>query len=141
MAGALGRHHQHVEILARLDQIEMNVEAMREQKRRALLQVRREMLRIDVALQFVGRQHHHDVGPFGGFGDGQHLAAGLPQRRVLPQVGVGLGAENITVHFEAAIPGAGGVGKGLVGHAELPPRTASTTALPISEVPNCLLPF
>ena len=68
MARALRRDHQHVEIGARLDQIEMHVEAVREHQRRAVLHVGVQMLAIDVALQFVGRQHHHDVGPFGGLG-------------------------------------------------------------------------
>ena len=31
---------------------------------------------VERGLQFVGRQHHHDVGPFRGFGGGQHLDAG-----------------------------------------------------------------
>ena len=68
MAGALGRDHQHVEIGARLDQIEMDIEAMREQQGRALLIFGREIVGVDVALQFVGGQHHDDVGPFGGLG-------------------------------------------------------------------------
>ena len=66
MAGAFGRDHQHVEVGARLDQVEMDVEPVREHQRRALLHVGREIVAVDVGLQFVGRQHHHDVGPFGG---------------------------------------------------------------------------
>ena len=31
----------------------------------------------DVALQFVGRAHHHEVGPFRRVGDRHHLLAGL----------------------------------------------------------------
>ena len=69
VAGALGRDHQHVEIGARLDQVEMDVEAVGEQQRGALLHVGREVGAIDVGLQFVRRQHHDDVGPFGGLGD------------------------------------------------------------------------
>ncbi len=67
VAGAFRRDHQHVEIAARLDQIEMHVEAVREHQRRAVFHVLGKRLAIDVALQFVGREHHHDVGPFGGF--------------------------------------------------------------------------
>ena len=69
VAGPLGRDHHHVEIGARLDQIEMDVEAVREHQRRALLHVGVQMVVIDVGLQFVGREHHHHVGPFGGLGD------------------------------------------------------------------------
>ena len=67
MAGALRRDHQHVEVGARLDQVEVDVEAVGEHQRRALLHVLGEVVVIDVALQFVGREHHHHVGPFGGF--------------------------------------------------------------------------
>ena len=51
----------------------MHVEAVREHQRRAVLHIGVQMVAIDVALQFVGRQHHHDVGPFGGLGDLHHL--------------------------------------------------------------------
>ena len=73
VAGALRRDHQHVEIGARLDQVEMHVEAVGEHQRRAVLHVLGEMIAVDVALQFVGREHHHHVGPFGGLGDLHHL--------------------------------------------------------------------
>ena len=75
VAGALRRDHQHVEIGTRIDQVKMHVEAVREQQGRALLHVAVQALAIDVALQFVGREHHHDVGPFGGFGDFHGLEA------------------------------------------------------------------
>ena len=80
VAGALGRDHHHVEVGARLDQVEMHVEAVREHQRGALLHVGGEMVVIDVGLQFVGRDHHHHVGPFGGLGhlhDLELLALGL----------------------------------------------------------------
>ena len=69
VAGALRRDHQHVEVGARLDQVEMHVEAVREHQRRAVLHVGVQMVAVDVALQFVGREHHHHVGPLGGLGD------------------------------------------------------------------------
>ena len=47
----------------------MHVKPVREHQRRALLHVAGEVVAIDVALQFVGREHHHHVGPFGGLGD------------------------------------------------------------------------
>ncbi len=53
----------------------MHVEAMREHQRRAVLHVVVQMIAVDVALQFVGGQHHHEVGPFGGLGDFHHLEA------------------------------------------------------------------
>ena len=69
MARALRRDHADVEVGARLDQVEVDVEAVREHQRRAVLHVRGEMLPVDVGLQLVGRQHHDDVGPLGGLGD------------------------------------------------------------------------
>ena len=65
-----------VDILARLDQVEMDVEAVGEEQQRARLQIRRDLIGVDLALQLVGRQHHDDVGPFGGLGDGHDLEAG-----------------------------------------------------------------
>ena len=76
MAGALGRHHEHVEIGARLDQLEMDVEAMGEGQRRALLHMLGEVLGIELRLQLVGRQHHDDVGPFRRLLGRHHLDAG-----------------------------------------------------------------
>ena len=76
VAGALRRDHQHVEIGARVEQVEVHVEAVGEHQRRALLHVVVQVLAVDVALQFVGGQHHHEVGPFGGLGDFHHLEAG-----------------------------------------------------------------
>ena len=69
VARPLGRDHQHVEVGARLDQVEMHVEAVREHQRRTVLHVGGEVIAIDVGLQLVGRQHHHHVGPLGGLGD------------------------------------------------------------------------
>jgi hypothetical protein len=54
----------------------VDVEAVREHQRRTLLHVVVQMLAVDVALQFVGGEHHDEVGPFGGFGDFHHLEAG-----------------------------------------------------------------
>jgi len=61
------RYHPALEVGARLDQVEMHVEAMGEHQRRAVLHIGVQMVAIDVALQLVGRQHHHHVGPLGGF--------------------------------------------------------------------------
>jgi hypothetical protein len=80
VAGTFRRDHQHVEVAARLDQVEMHVEPVREHQRRAVLHILGEMVAIDVALQFVGGEHHHHVGPFGGVGhlhDLEFLGLGL----------------------------------------------------------------
>jgi hypothetical protein len=75
VARALRRDHQHVEVLARLDQVEVHVEAVREGEGGAVLHVGVQLVAIDVALQLVGGQHHHDVGPLGGLGRGHDLEA------------------------------------------------------------------
>ena len=76
VARAFRRDHADVEIGARLDQVEVDVEAVREHQRRALLHVGLKVVLVDVALQLVGRQHHDDVGPLGRLGDFHHLEAG-----------------------------------------------------------------
>ena len=73
MARPFRRDHQDVEIAARFNEVKMNIQTMRKHQRGALLQIRAEMIAIDVALQFVGRQHRHDIGPFGGVGDALHF--------------------------------------------------------------------
>ena len=73
VAGALWRDHRHVEILARLDQVEVDVEAVGEQQRRAVADVRGDLMLVDAALQLVRGQDHDRVGPGGGGGDGHHL--------------------------------------------------------------------
>ena len=47
-----------------------------EYQRGTLLHVFVQMLAVDVALQFVRGQHHHEVGPFGGVRHLKHLEAG-----------------------------------------------------------------
>ena len=76
VAGALGRDHDHVEIGARLDQAEMDVEPVGESERRALLEVGDEVVGIDRRLVLVGGDDHDDVGPLRRIGVRQHLEAG-----------------------------------------------------------------
>ena len=66
VARALGRDHENVEIGARLDQLEMDVEAVGEGQGRPLLHVGGEIIAIELGLQFVRRHHHHDISPFRG---------------------------------------------------------------------------
>src|SRR5215831_13337893 len=66
VARPLGGDHQHIDVGARLDEVEMHVEAVGEQERSAVLQVGAQVVAVDVALQFVRREHHDHVGPFGG---------------------------------------------------------------------------
>ena len=64
MAGALGRHHQHVEVGAGLDQLEVDVEAVREHAApRPAFMFGAELVLVEVGLQLVGDQDHDDVGP------------------------------------------------------------------------------
>ena len=76
VARALRRDHQDVEIRAGIEQVEVHVEAMREHQRGALFHVVVQMLAVDIALQFIGGEHHDKVRPFGGIGDFHHFEAG-----------------------------------------------------------------
>ena len=62
-------------VFLRLDQIEMDVEAMGEGDRRAIADIGRDLVAPDIGLKLVGRRHHHEIGPFGGFGDRHDLEA------------------------------------------------------------------
>ena len=64
MAGALGGNHQHVNVLARLDQVEMHIQAVGKQQGRAGLHVGGKFSIVNVGLQFVRGQHHDDIRPF-----------------------------------------------------------------------------
>ena len=66
VARPLRRDHEHVHVGTRLDQTEMDAEAVRESERRAFTHVGAQLAGIEGGLQFVGRQHHDDVRPFGG---------------------------------------------------------------------------
>ncbi len=87
MAGTLRRDHEHVEIGSRRQQVEVDVEAVGEGERGAPgLHVGGQVGVVDVRLQLVRGQHHHDVGPLGAIGrahDGEAGALGLLRRRGL----------------------------------------------------------
>ena len=89
VARRLRRDHDHVEVGARLDQAVVDVEAVRERERRALLHVRTDRLRVDLRVVLVRQQDHHDVGVlhrFGHFLDGEARAFGLlPRHAALAQ--------------------------------------------------------
>ena len=80
VAGALGRDHDDVDVLGRLDAAEMDVEAVREGERLALGQVRLDALLVQLGLLFVVDEDHDDVGRLGCVGgghDGQPRLLGL----------------------------------------------------------------
>jgi len=73
VAGAFRRDHRHVEIGARFDQVEMDVQPVREEQRRALAHVLPHVLVVDVSLQLVRREHHHHVSRPRSIGDAHNL--------------------------------------------------------------------
>jgi len=75
VAGALRRDHDDVERSLRLDEAEVNVEAVCESDGCAVADVAGNIGLVDVGLQFVRRRHHQQVAPLGGFGNGHHLEA------------------------------------------------------------------
>ena len=67
IAGPLRRDQHDVEVGARLDQLVLNVEAVREQQSRVLLQVRFDVL-IQLRLRHVGREERNEPDAFDGLG-------------------------------------------------------------------------
>src|SRR5688572_1703345 len=97
IAGTFGRDQHHVEILARLDLLEMNVKAVGEQQRGTFLQRVLHLL-VQIGLREVGHQHGHEIGVFrrfDGLCDLQSIAPGL-----LPAVAVLAHADH---HVVAAV--------------------------------------
>ena len=87
VAGTLRRDQHDVEVLARLDLLEVDVEAVREQQRRAFLEVRLDVL-VELPLRQVRRQQRDQPGALDGLGgrlDRQtvslRLGPGLPPGR------------------------------------------------------------
>ena len=64
VAGAFGGDHEHVDVGARVEQVEVHVQAVGEGEGAAGLHVRAELVAVEVALALVGGQDHDDVGPF-----------------------------------------------------------------------------
>lgn len=69
MARALRSDHYDVDRGLRLDEAEVDVEAVRKGDCRAVADVSGDVGLVDVGLQLVGRRHHHQVGPGGSFGN------------------------------------------------------------------------
>jgi hypothetical protein len=76
VAGALGRDHEDVQVAARLDQVEVDVEAVSKGDRRAVLHVGRQVIPVEPGLKLVGGEHHDHVGPAGRLGRGHDLETG-----------------------------------------------------------------
>ena len=68
VAGALGRDHDDVDVLVRLDQPEVDGEAVAEHERLALGEVRADVRGIDRGLLHVRQADHDDVGAADGLG-------------------------------------------------------------------------
>lgn len=79
-ARALRRDQHHVQIRARLDHVEMHVQAVREQQAGALLHVRRNDLFVELLLHHVRGQHRDQISGLYRFGrrnDGEAIGLGL----------------------------------------------------------------
>ena len=69
VAGALGGHHDDIDVRSRLDVVEVDVEAVGEQQGGARLDVRLDLLTVEGGLHLVGGQDRDDVGPGDRLGD------------------------------------------------------------------------
>ena len=65
VARALRRDHEDVEVGTRFDQLEVDVETVRERQRRTFFEVGGQVIAVQRGLSFVRRQHHDDIGPGG----------------------------------------------------------------------------
>jgi hypothetical protein len=115
---SLGRHHEDVHALGRMDHAEVDVEAVGDRQVVAGLQVRLHVFAVDGRGALVGERHHHDVGLARGLGrseDPQPGRLGLgPGRRFLAQphhdvdtgrrevLGVGVALAAIAEHRDGA---------------------------------------
>ena len=77
VTGPLGGDHGHVHVGVRLDQPEMDVEAVGEHQVVAGRQTRLDVALVDLRLQVIRHQHHDRVGPGRGGGRLQHRYAGF----------------------------------------------------------------
>src|SRR6185436_11075525 len=69
----LGRDHHHVEIGARYDLAEVDIEAVGKSQRRAFLHVRLDVAAIDVGDMLIGQQDHHEIRGLDRVGDVLHI--------------------------------------------------------------------
>ncbi len=67
MAGAFWGDQHAVDARGRFDLAEVDVEAVRAHQHVAFLQIRLDVLPINIALEFVGQQNVDDIGLLGGF--------------------------------------------------------------------------
>ena len=70
MAGALRRDHDHVVALGRRDAAVVDVEAVREEERRAGLEVRRDLVSNRARLRAVGDEERDELRALHRLGDG-----------------------------------------------------------------------
>ena len=77
VSGALGRDHYHVDVVRRLNGLEMDAETVRDPEHLAGMQVRLDLRVVKVALRLVGREDLDPVGALRGFrGSDYHHAVG-----------------------------------------------------------------
>ena len=69
VTGPLGGDHDDVVAGGRLDVPEVDVEAMREKQRRAILEIRLDLVLVQLGLNLIGGENRHDVRPGDGLGD------------------------------------------------------------------------
>ena len=77
MAGRLGRSHADVDACRRHDGLEVDVESMGKQEQLAGGEIRRDLFGIQLGRGLIGNQHHHHVGPLGGFSNRADFKPGL----------------------------------------------------------------
>ena len=105
MTGTLGRDHDDVDFLGRLDEAEVDAQAVREQQAFALGKIGRDILLVDAGLFHVGQTDHDDVGAAHGLGGVENLEPVLP--RDLPGFRAGIQADDDVAAAVLQIEGMG----------------------------------
>src|SRR6202050_5194475 len=77
MAGTLRRDHENVDVLGRLDETEMDIEAVAKGEILAGLERGRDFFFVNLATQLIGHQDHYDVGLHRSLGGIENLEAVL----------------------------------------------------------------
>ncbi len=77
MSRALGRDHEHVDVLGRLDESEVDREAVRQREIFSGAHGGRDFGVVNSRRQFVGSEDHDDVGFFRGLAHGHHAQSGF----------------------------------------------------------------
>ena len=77
VSGALGSYHDNVDILSRLNEVEVDVKSVSEHKNVAILHMRSNLLVVDICSELIGNEHHYDISSLCSLFNLHHLEVGV----------------------------------------------------------------